>query len=128
MRAVRSLELWELVRWTYRDQKAHLYLKSPGDWFDWMVDRQDINRELNTNVAVHYDAAMVHAAVICYVLRVFASASASQRSQPFEESLPLSDPDTLPRCRKGGPNGSDAPTRSPKGAIRKCPAQRPPPQ
>src|ERR1700742_2244157 len=63
-RGVRSLDLWELVCWTYRDQKAHLYLKTPGDWFDWMVDRQDINRELDTNVGVHYDAAMIHAAVI----------------------------------------------------------------
>jgi len=64
MANVRSLDLWELVCWTYRDQKAHLYLRSPGNFYEWVLDQQDIRHELDINVPVHFDAAMVHGTVV----------------------------------------------------------------
>jgi len=60
---VRSLDLWELVCWTYQRQKAHLYLRSNYDFFEWEVGEQDVRHELDVNVPVHHDAVRVHEAV-----------------------------------------------------------------
>lgn len=63
MTHVRSLDLWDFVCWVYRDQKAHLYLREKANWFDWAID-MTTHGEIDVNVPVHYDAAMLHAAVI----------------------------------------------------------------
>lgn len=62
---IRSLTLWEMTVWTYRQQRAHRALRTPLQAFEWAhatvygLTDPDLPRP-----TVHYDAAMVHAAVL----------------------------------------------------------------
>ena len=64
VKPIRHLDLWDFCVWAYRDQKAHYYLDDPEDWFAWAIDQTVHDDALFTRVPVHYDAAMLHAAVM----------------------------------------------------------------
>jgi hypothetical protein len=63
MTAIRHLTLWELLIWTYRDQKAAMYLHRPVDWFLWTLAYAGMVEDM-PRPNVHHDAAMVHALVL----------------------------------------------------------------
>src|ERR1700730_17997909 len=57
----RQRTLWELLVWTYHDQKAHRYLRTPKDWFLWALADAKLVEDM-PRPSVHADAALVHAA------------------------------------------------------------------
>jgi hypothetical protein len=61
--AVRHLTLWELLIWTYRDQKAAHYLRHPMDWFLWALAEGNLVEDM-PRPTVHGDAAAIHAHVL----------------------------------------------------------------
>lgn len=56
------MELLELLIWTYRDQRAHRYLRREADWFRFMAAAAAEPDE--PRPPVHADAALVHANVL----------------------------------------------------------------
>jgi hypothetical protein len=63
MTAPRHVTLWELLVWTYRDQKAAMYLHRPADWFMWTLAYAGLVEDM-PRPSVHHDAAMIHALVL----------------------------------------------------------------
>ncbi len=63
MADVRYLTLYEMLLWTYRQQKAHRYLKRPMDWFLWAISTYDLIED-SPRPTVDSDAAVLHAAVV----------------------------------------------------------------
>jgi hypothetical protein len=62
MSKVRDMNLWQALVWVYRDQKAHLYLKTPSDWFIWALAIDELVEDM-PRATVDPDAAQLHAAV-----------------------------------------------------------------
>lgn len=62
--APRHVTLLELLTWTYREQRAHRYLRREYDWFLWQSEQQGIEMAPMDRRPVHPDAALVHAAVM----------------------------------------------------------------
>lgn len=58
----RHVTLWQILVWTYREQQAHRYLRSPFDWFIYELSAQEVIEDM-PRPAVHADAAAVHRAV-----------------------------------------------------------------
>lgn len=59
-----SLILEALVEWTYRRQRAHQILRVEMDWIMWAMDRAGYLSNPQDCRKVHYDAALVHEAVL----------------------------------------------------------------
>lgn len=61
----RAVTVEELLTWTYAEQRAHRYLKTPQDWVLWALDESGV-LELapRDRRPVHRDAALVHEAVV----------------------------------------------------------------
>lgn len=64
VRAKLSLTLEALIEWTYRRQLAHLILREEMDWVLWAMDRAGYIANPHDCRKVHYDAALVHEAVL----------------------------------------------------------------
>jgi hypothetical protein len=60
---VRTMPLWDLVIWTYRDQLAHRLLQSQAQWVDQLVSTSSFADGETPRARVHPDAAAIHAAV-----------------------------------------------------------------
>lgn len=63
VREVRHLTLWSMCVWAYRDQRAHVYLKRPMDWFLWTLANEEVIED-GPRKTVHGDAATLHALVL----------------------------------------------------------------
>lgn len=63
-RRARTVSLLELLVWTYRDQRAHRYLRTAYDWFAYMIEADELFGPDTQRAAVDRDAATVHA-VVC---------------------------------------------------------------
>jgi hypothetical protein len=85
--AKRHLGIEELLVWTYRDQKAHRYLRREYDWFLWQSEQQGIEVAPTDHRPVHVDAAVVHAAVMEDVRQL--RRKLRQRFVPDREQLQL---------------------------------------
>jgi hypothetical protein len=62
--ALRSLTLFELLVWVYRDQRAHKYLRKPQDWWRLLIDSDDLLSPDKHRPQLRRDAVAVHAAVV----------------------------------------------------------------
>ncbi|MGH6967551.1 MAG: hypothetical protein ACREEN_00400 [Stellaceae bacterium] len=63
-RPPRSLSLEQILVWTYRDQHAHRYLRSPYQWFIYMIEVNEMLGPDTRRPDVHRDAATVHSRVV----------------------------------------------------------------
>jgi hypothetical protein len=59
-----SLGLEGLIEWTYRRQRAHAILRAEMDWVLWAMDRAGYIANPADCRKLHYDAALVHEAVL----------------------------------------------------------------
>lgn len=59
-----DMTLWQMLLWTYQQQRAHQYLHSDFDWFTFAFDSCDAAGDDTPRPVVHNDAAAIHAAVI----------------------------------------------------------------
>lgn len=57
------MTLWEMLVWTYRDQKAHRLLDTPMAWWEWSVAEIDSDMVGISTPRVDIDAAILHAVV-----------------------------------------------------------------
>lgn len=101
-RNVRPMSLWEMTVWTYKDQRAHVYLKHPYDWFLWAVADMNLIED-GPRKKVHVDAATLHGEVLELGQRgaeliAFYAAMASQPEPPL--AMPHPFPTTPDRAAK----------------------------
>lgn len=59
----RDVTLWQLLQWTYRDQRAHRYLDCQAAWFEYLV-RMAAPTDDTPRAPVHRDAALVHSEIV----------------------------------------------------------------
>jgi hypothetical protein len=57
------MTLWEAVIWTYRDQRAHHFLRRPMDWFLWAIADAGLIED-GPRRKVHPDAATLYGEVL----------------------------------------------------------------
>src|ERR1700723_3757379 len=62
MPTFKHLTLWDALIWVYRKQRAHIYLSTGQLCFDWAVASGYLTED-GPRPTVHWDAAMIHAAV-----------------------------------------------------------------
>lgn len=62
--AKRELRLEALLGWAYRQQQAHRILYDQRDWLLWAMDEGGYLSNPRDRRQVHYDAALVHEAVL----------------------------------------------------------------
>lgn len=63
MTTKRPITLWQLCLWAYHRQQAHVFLKTPYQWFQWALAQSGAEPD-GPRPQVHHDAAMLHDAVI----------------------------------------------------------------
>ncbi len=59
-----DVDVAELVRWAYAQQRVHHYLRGARDWYLWAAGSADMLSNPQDQRPVHHDAALVHEAVL----------------------------------------------------------------
>lgn len=94
--AKRELRLEALLEWTYRRQKAHAILREAMDWICWAMDRAGYVTNPLDHRKVHYDAVLVHEAVLALGTEAAASIVADALTSDWPELIDDSDPHFYP--------------------------------
>lgn len=88
----RELRIEALLEWTYRRQKAHLILREGMDFVHWAMDRAGYVTNPLDHRKMHFDAVLVHEAVLALgteaALSIIADALAGDWPEPIDDSDP----------------------------------------
>jgi hypothetical protein len=94
--AKRELRIEPLLEWTYRRQKAHSILHEAMDWICWAMDRAGYVTNPLDHRKVHFDAVLVHEAVLALGAEAAASIVADALTSDWPELIDDSDPHFYP--------------------------------